>query len=344
MVIVLEKDVVKEHVNKIITLLSSTKVNFIKVNDGEKAKIVVLDECGKLDPNHIESLEGVKNITNIDTPYKQASKLVKDKTIININGNLIGGDEFCVIAGPCSVEQEDVFIPIAKELAKSGVHFLRGGAYKPRTSPYSFQGLGKEGLKILAKAKKETGLGIITEAISVDTLDSVAKVADIIQIGARNMQNYELLKAAGQTNKPVLLKRGPSATIDEWILAAEYVLRQGNPNVILCERGIRTFEKSTRYTLDLSAVPLLNHLTHLPIIVDPSHGTGKRELVPPMSKAAAMCGANGVMLETHINPSESISDARQTISTSDFKKLMNDLREIATLTNKYIKENNSMII
>lgn len=252
-------------------------------------------------------------------------------TIIKIGNVEIGGTKIAVMAGPCCVENKVQFFSIAQEISKIGVRIIRGGAFKPRTSPYSFQGLGDNALTILSDFKKETGMLIITEAMEIAQLDKISKTADIIQIGARNMQNFNLLKAVGKIQKPILLKRGHSATVQEWLLAAEYVLSEGNSQVILCERGIRTFETATRNTLDLSVVPLLKSLTHLPVIVDPSHGTGRRLLVPAMAKAAIIAGADGLLIEVHNFPEQSLSDGEQSLDIPEFVELFTELKIIAPI-------------
>lgn len=255
----------------------------------------------------------------------------RDDTFVKVQDVVIGGDSFVVIAGPCAVENEEQLFKIAWQVKKSGGHILRGGAYKPRTSPYSFQGLGEEGLKLLSEAKRITGLPFVTEVIDVRDVDLVASYADIVQLGSRNMHNYPLLKETARTQKPVMLKRGLSSTIEEWLMAAEYLLQEGNEKVILCERGIRTFEISTRNTLDLSAVALVRILSHLPVIVDPSHGTGRWQLVPPLARAAYPVGAHGVMLEVHHNPEQALSDGEQSITPQNFQSLMNELAELKKL-------------
>jgi 3-deoxy-7-phosphoheptulonate synthase len=250
-------------------------------------------------------------------------------TIVNVAGIEVGGSGIVIIAGPCAVESQDQLFDTAKSVKSSGARLLRGGAFKPRSSPYNFQGLGEEGLKLLRLAKKETGLPIVTEVMDTRQIDLVSEYADMIQIGSRNMQNYPLLKEAGLCGKPVLLKRGMMATIEEFLLAAEYILTHGNEQVILCERGIRTFETSTRNTLDLSAIPMLKQLTHLPVIADPSHGTGLRWMVPSMAKAALAAGADGLIMEVHYKPETALCDGQQSLSNEEFADLMNDLRKIA---------------
>jgi 3-deoxy-7-phosphoheptulonate synthase len=275
-------------------------------------------------------IPGVEKVMPVLKPYKLVSREFKpEPSVINVNGVKIGGKALCVMAGPCSVENREMLEETAKLVKQAGAQILRGGAFKPRTSPYSFQGLGEEGLKILRDVGKATGLSIVTELLDSRDVELVERYADIIQIGARNMQNFELLKEVGQSQRPVLLKRGLSATITEFLLAAEYIVSQGNFNVILCERGIRTFETATRFTLDLNAVPVIKRLSHLPIIVDPSHGTGSWEYVAPMSKAAIACGADGLMIEVHPKPEVALSDGPQSLLPKNFTQLIKDVRKIA---------------
>jgi 3-deoxy-7-phosphoheptulonate synthase len=262
-------------------------------------------------------------------PTRVSRKTKPDDTIVNINGVRIGGSEIVVIAGPCAVESREQLLQTARCVKAGGASILRGGAFKPRSSPYNFQGMGEEGLKLLGVIREETGLPVVTEVMDTRQIELVASYADIIQIGSRNMQNYPLLKEAGMCRKPVLLKRGMMATIEEYLMAAEYILSHGNEQVILCERGIRTFETSTRNTLDLSAVPMLKHLTHLPVIVDPSHGTGLRWMVPAMAKAAVAVGADGLIMEVHYKPEEALCDGYQSLNPDEFEQLMFDLKKIA---------------
>ncbi len=258
-----------------------------------------------------------------------------ENTIIKIdNKEVVGGKDLMIIAGPCSVESEEQILEIARELKECGVNFLRGGAYKPRTSPYAFQGLKEEGLKLLQEAKEETGMKIVSEITSTDDIDLFNKYVDIIQIGSRNMQNFDLLTKVGKLDKPILLKRGLSATIEEWLMAAEYIMSAGNKNVILCERGIRTYETATRNTLDISAIPIVKELTHLPIIVDPSHAAGKRELIEPLSKAAIAAGSDGLIIEVHNNPDIALSDNDQQLTPKTYKKVHNNLRRIASAVDR----------
>ena len=256
------------------------------------------------------------------------------KTVVKVGDLKIGGDQVIIMAGPCSVESREQVLEAAIVVKKGGAQILRGGAFKPRTLPYSFQGLGEEGLKLLDEARKETGLPIVTEVMDADKVELVASYADILQIGTRNMQNFPLLKEVGRSDKPVMLKRGMSATINEWLGCAEYILAEGNPDVIMCERGIRTFETITRNTVDISAAPILQMISHLPVIVDPSHGTGSRSLVTPMAKAAIAAGANGVMVEVHPHPDEALCDGAQSLSPDDFKDFMAEIKPIVSATNR----------
>lgn len=308
------------------------------LSKGEKKTIVgIVGNGKKVEPEVFLVLPGVESVVPILKPFKLASReFKKEQTIIPIRNFTIGGDEIVVMAGPCSVESRDQTLEAAEAVVNAGAKVLRGGAYKPRTSPYSFQGLGEEGLKILKEASDITGLAIVTEVMSPDKVDLVAKYADILQVGARNMQNYSLLEAVGKSTRPVLLKRGLMSTIEELLMAAEYILANGNPNVILCERGIRTFEKYTRNTLDISAVPIIKQLSHLPIIIDPSHASGKRELVEPMSKCAIAAGADGLIIEVHPHPEDALSDGAQSLHPEEFADLMSGLNAIATAVNKKI--------
>ena len=280
----------------------------------------------------IEAMPQVEKVVRISAPYKFVSReFRRTKTRVRVNGTEIGGDEFIVMAGPCSVESEAQIMRAAEGVAAAGAKILRGGAFKPRTSPYDFQGMEEEGLKLLQKAKKATGLAIITEVMSDRDVDLIAQYADIMQVGARNMQNFMLLKALGKCGRPVLLKRGMSGTIKELLMSAEYIVAHGNPDVILCERGIRTFETETRNTCDIAAIPALNELTHLPVILDPSHATGKRSLVPAVSRAGVAIGADGLIVEVHPAPEKAISDGAQSLDLAQFQKMMNDLQPYLAL-------------
>jgi 3-deoxy-7-phosphoheptulonate synthase len=296
----------------------------------QRTAVGITGNRGTVEPTAFEDLPGVLEVIKVSHPYKLVSReFHPEDTVVSIGGVPVGGTRLAIIAGPCAVESLEQTVTIAREVKARGAHLLRGGAYKPRTSPYAFQGLGEEGLKILAAAREETGLPVVTEALDTSSIDLVAKYADCLQIGARNMQNFELLKAAGRIGKPVLLKRGMSATLEEFLLAAEYVLAEGNPNVVLCERGVRTFSDFTRNTLDLAVVPAVKRLSHLPILVDPSHGTGRRHKVVPMSLASIAAGADGVAVEVHHQPERALSDGPQALTPPMFSELMARLSPIA---------------
>jgi 3-deoxy-7-phosphoheptulonate synthase len=288
------------------------------------------DERGKEDLLSLQNLEFVEMVQRILQPYKLASREIrKEPTQVRVDGVVIGGPRVVVMAGPCSVESRDQVLEVATKVKAAGAAILRGGAFKPRTSPYAFQGLEEEGLKLLAEAKRETGLPIVTEVMEPDKVDIVAEYSDVLQIGARNIQNFSLLRRVAEAGKPVLLKRGMATSIQEWLLSAEYVLAGGNPDVILCERGIRTFETATRFTLDLNAVPVVKSLTHLPVVVDPSHGTGHWEYVEAMARAGVAAGADGLIIEVHPRPAEALSDGPQSLKPERFAELMRKLRRVA---------------
>jgi len=288
------------------------------------------EERGKADLRILEAVEAVESVMPVQQPFKLASREIKpEPSEVTVNGVRIGGPRLVVMAGPCSVESKAQVLEVAEAVKAAGARILRGGAYKPRTSPYAFQGLKEQGLKYLAEARKRTGLPIVTEVLETESVELVAEYADILQIGARNVQNFTLLRRVGETGRPVLLKRGMATSIQEWLLSAEYILSSGNPNVILCERGIRTFETATRFTLDLNAVPVVKKLSHLPLIVDPSHGTGHWDLVAPMAKGAVACGADGLIIEVHPRPDEALSDGPQSLKPTKFAQLMQELRPVA---------------
>ncbi len=306
---------------------------FKKANRLFKTEDTVIDVLGVIgdttiiDSDEILSFRYVEKVLKVQEPFKKANRLFKtEDTVIDVSGSKIGGPNLGIIAGPCSVESEEQIVEIAKSVKESGANFLRGGAFKPRTSPYSFQGLEMEGLNLLKLAKQETGLPIVTELMSTNYIDKFVEDVDVIQIGARNMQNFDLLKQVGRTNKPILLKRGLSATIEEWLMSAEYIMAEGNGNVILCERGIRTFETYTRNTLDLSAIPIVKRLSHLPVIVDPSHASGDWRLVEPMSKASILSGCDGLIIEVHNNPQKALCDGQQSIKPNKFRSLMDKVK------------------
>lgn len=306
------------------------------LSTGEKKTIVGMVGNGKkVDPELFMALDGVESVVPVLKPFKLASREFKsESTIIDVNGYQIGGKTIAMMAGPCSVESREQCLVTAERVAKAGAQFLRGGAFKPRSSPYSFQGLGEEGLKILAECREKTGLAVVTEIMSPSQADLICEYADILQVGARNMQNFSLLEVVGKTTKPVLLKRGLMSTMEELLMSAEYILANGNPNVILCERGIRTFEKYTRNTLDIAAVPILKNLSHLPVVVDPSHATGKRELIAPMSNCAVAAGADGLMVEVHPEPDKALSDGAQSLYPDQFDELMEGLKAVSAAMNR----------
>ena len=301
------------------------------ISQGEERTIIgIIGNSRPLDREQIEQMDGVEKTMPILQPFKRASREFHPQdTVVSVNEVTIGGRQLVVMAGPCAVESLDQMLEIARAVKEEGAHLLRGGAFKPRTSPYSFQGLGEEGLRILGKVRQETGLQVVTEVMDPEMVPLVTTYADILQIGARSMQNFALLHAVGKAHRPVLLKRGMMSTIEELLMAAEYILSHGNDRVILCERGIRTFEPYTRNTLDINAVPLIKQLSHLPIIVDPSHGTGKWELVEPVSRAAIAAGADGLIVEVHSHPEEALSDGAQSLKPKRFTTLMRNLRPIA---------------
>ncbi len=309
----------------------------IKIFQGEKKTVIHVIGVTERERlvKTVESLQGVESLIPILSPFKLASReFHPENTVISINGKSIGANQITVIAGPCSVESESMLLEIADVVKGAGAQFLRGGAFKPRSSPYAFQGLGEKGLEILARAREKTGLSIVTEVLSEIDVPLVYKYADIFQIGARNMQNFPLLRTVGRFNKPVLLKRGMSATIEEWLMAAEYILAEGNQNVILCERGIRTFETYTRNTLDISAVPVIKRFSHLPIIIDPSHASGDWHYVNSLTKAGIAAGADGIIIEVHPDPANALSDGKQSLKFEVFKQLMHDVKRIAQATGR----------
>ncbi len=331
MIIVLRPDATKKQLDHLVNKIKKLGLKPWISKGVERTIVGVIGEEDVIRVQPLEVFPGVERVLPILNPYKLASRdFKKEDSVVDVGGGVkVGAKTIVVMAGPCSVENKKLLIDIAKSVKASGATVLRGGAFKPRTSPYSFQGLGLKGLKLLSEAKRETGLRVVTELMDIRELDAVSKCADIIQIGARNMQNFDLLKEVGKTRKPVLLKRGMSNTIKEFLMSAEYILAGGNFNVILCERGIRTFEDATRFTLDVSAVPVIKSLSHLPIIVDPSHATGKWGLVGPCAKAAIAAGADGLIIEVHPNPEEAMSDGEQSLYPENFDKLMKELELIA---------------
>ena len=308
----------------------------VHLSQGETFCIVgIVGDTRRIDSDNLLTFDGVDKVLKVEEPFKKANRLFKpEDTVVNVNETLVGGNNLGIMAGPCSVESEEQIIEIAKAVKESGANFLRGGAFKPRTSPYSFQGLELEGLRLLKRAKEETGLSIVTEIMSTDYIDEFVRDVDVIQVGARNMQNFDLLKQLGKTNKPILLKRGLSSTIEEWLMSAEYIMAGGNENVILCERGIRTYEGYTRNNLDLSAVPVIKKLSHLPVIVDPSHASGYWYLVEPLAKAAIAAGADGLMIEVHNDPQHALSDGQQSVKPELFDKIMQKVKVLAEMEGK----------
>jgi 3-deoxy-7-phosphoheptulonate synthase len=337
MIIVLRPDATKDQIDHIVKKLKGLGLQAHVSEGTERTVIGAIGDDAVLRSVPLEAIPGVEAVHPILKPYKLASReFRKENTIINVGGIEIGGKKIVVMAGPCAVENKTLLIETAKEVKAAGASFIRGGAFKPRTSPYTFQGLGEEGLKYLAEARERTGLPVVTEVMDPRDMDIIVKYADIVQIGARNMQNFRLLKEVGAYHKPVVLKRGISATIKEWLMSAEYIMASGNHDVILCERGIRTYETATRNTLDLSAVPVLKQLTHLPVIVDPSHAVGKWDLVAPMAKAAVAAGADGLIIEVHPNPEEALSDGEQSLKPKMFIQLMEEMKPIAIAVGREI--------
>jgi len=336
MIIVMEPGIKKELALKVEGEIKKAGLKPVLLAGTERFVIAVIGDERKLDEKVIRAMEGVETTMMVLAPYKLASKENRSSSIVSVNGCRIGGKKLIIMAGPCSLENEQNTLQIARAVKKAGAVMLRGGAFKPRTSPYAFQGLGEEGLKILKNIKAKTGLPVVTEVLDTRRVEMVAKYADIIQIGARNMQNFELLKEVGKTHKPVLLKRGISATIDEFLMSAEYIMSEGNPHVILCERGVRSFDKSTRFMLDISAIPVLKQKTHLPVIVDPSHAAGDRRYVCALARAAIAAGADGLIVEVHPEPKKALSDGDQTLNFPLFNKLMREIKQIAKAVGREI--------
>lgn len=335
MIVVMKPNASQENIDKVCSVLKNAGLN-VHLSKGEELTIIgIIGDKRVLANISLEMMEGVEKLVPIAESYKLANKSFKQgNTVIDVDGVEIGGKKVIIMAGPCAVESKEQLLLSAEAVKNAGATFLRGGAYKPRTSPYSFQGLEEEGLLYMKEAKEKYGLKLVTEVISVESIETAEKYVDILQIGARNMQNFHLLKKVGRSNKPVLLKRGISATIDEWLNAAEYIMSEGNKNVILCERGIRTFETATRNTLDLSAIPVVKAKSHLPIIVDPSHATGKWEYVLPLARAAIAAGADGLIIEVHPNPVCALSDGPQSLTPKAFSNLCNEISAIAKLVGR----------
>ncbi|OIQ13017.1 3-deoxy-7-phosphoheptulonate synthase [Neomoorella thermoacetica] len=338
MIIVMQPGATREEEQRVISHLEREGFKVHLSRGIERTIIGVIGDKTRLKAETVTALAGVEKVVPILQPYKLASRdFHPEDTVVETGNRTIGGAAVQIIAGPCAVESRDQLLEAADAVREAGATMLRGGAYKPRSSPYSFQGLAAKGLEILAEARERTGLPVVTEVMDQNLVEDVAAVADVLQIGSRNMQNFALLQAVGQTNKPVLLKRGLAATIEEWLLAAEYILNAGNSRVILCERGIRTFETYTRNTLDLSAVPAVKHLSHLPVIVDPSHGTGRRFMVAPMARAALAAGADGIMVEVHPRPQEALSDGSQSLDPEQFAALVREIRPIITASGRELE-------
>jgi 3-deoxy-7-phosphoheptulonate synthase len=337
MLIVMKMDAAPEQVEGVVRKIESHGLKAHAIAGAQRTAVGITGNIGVVDRALFASMPGVLEVIRVSHPYKLVSREFRPHdTVVEIGGVRIGGPDFVVIAGPCSVESYEQTLRIAQQVKAAGAHLLRGGAYKPRTSPYSFQGLGEEGLRILARVRAETGLPVVTEATDIDVLDRVVEYADAVQVGARNMQNYTLLKRVGRCARPVLLKRGMTATVTEMMLAAEYILDQGNYNVVLCERGIRTFTDHSRNTLDLSSVPEVKRISHLPMITDPSHAAGERSKVLPLSLASVAVGADGLMVEVHDHPEEALSDGDQALLPEEFERLMTAVRLLAPLVERSV--------
>jgi 3-deoxy-7-phosphoheptulonate synthase len=326
MLVVMEKSATPAQVDTVIAVIEKAGFTARPIPGGDRVSIGVLNNEGPVDPGLFIGMPGVKDAVAVTKPYKLVSREVRpENTVVSVGEVVIGAGVPVIMAGPCAVESESQALTSARRVCAAGAHIFRGGAFKPRTSPYTFQGLGEEGLKIMAKVREETGMPVVTEVMDAATFDLVEAYADVIQIGTRNMQNFSLLRRAGRATKPILLKRGMSATLDEWLMAAEYILQEGNDDVILCERGVRTFVRHSRNTLDLSAVPVVQKESHLPIIVDPSHAAGRRDQVPPLARAAVAAGADGLMVEVHHAPEEALSDGAQSLLPEQFSQLLKQL-------------------
>ncbi len=337
MLVVMRKGATAEDIRGVVDAIEARGFKAHPIPGAQRTAIGITGNRGALEAPVFESLPGVLEVIPVSHAYKLVSREVKpEESVVEIGGVPVGGPRLTVTAGPCAVESLEQTLIVARAVKKAGAHLLRGGAFKPRTSPYSFQGLGEEGLRILAAAREETGLPVVTEAVDVEGVDMVERYADAIQIGARNMQNFSLLKRAGKARKPVILKRGMSATLEEFLMSAEYILAEGNYSVVLCERGVRTFSDFSRNTLDLAVVPAVKSISHLPILVDPSHGTGRRDKVAPLSRAAAAVGADGLMIEVHHDPNRALSDGPQSITPDMFETLMQDLRQIAPVIGRQL--------
>ncbi len=340
MLILMSLNSPREHINQVKQKIISLGCTPHEIPGDSKLAIGITGQSDKAVKEDFLFMPSVEDVVRVSKKYKLVSREMKNEdTLINVNGNIIGGEELLIIAGPCSVESRDQIFDIAGQLKDMGIKFLRAGAYKPRSSPYAFQGLKEKGLEYLADVKKELGMNIVTEALNQNTIEAVCNVADVIQLGARNMQNFTLIEEIGKTQKPILLKRGMSATVEELLLSAEYIVSQNNYNVILCERGIRTFETATRNTLDLNAIPVIKKNSHLPIIVDPSHGVGIWDKIPAMAMASIACGADGLIIEVHSSPEKAFSDGFQSLNPATFKSLLAKLQELAPVVNKKLTLN-----
>ncbi len=329
MLIVMHQKATRDQVDAVVKEIETRGYQALPIPGGDRVSIGILYNKGAVEPGQFISMPGVKEAIPITRPYKQVSREFQhEDTVIQVGDVTIGGNSLAIIAGPCALESETQAMTIARKVKEAGADMFRGGAYKPRTSPYTFQGMGEDGLKLLAKVREETGLPVVTEVMDNETFDLVEHYADIVQIGTRNMQNFSLLKRAGKSQKPVLLKRGMSATVDEWLMAAEYIFEGGNRQVILCERGVRTFVKHSRNTLDISAIPYVRMESHLPIIIDPSHAAGRREQVIPLSRAAAAVQAHGLMVEVHHEPENALSDGAQSLYPEQFEQLCKQVKAI----------------
>lgn len=337
MIVVLQPNADKMEVAKLVALIESKNLKIQPIEGQDLTVLGLVGDTSILDAKILEANDVVRRVLHVEEPYKKANRLFHpNNSEIKIGDQVIGGEKLAIIAGPCSVESREQITEVAKDVKASGANFLRGGAFKPRTSPYAFQGLGYDGLELLKEARKETGLPVVTELMSTNDLEKFIEDVDVIQIGARNMQNFDLLKELGRIKKPILLKRGLSATIEELLMSAEYIMAGGNENVILCERGIRTFENYTRNTLDLSAIPAIKKLSHLPIIIDPSHATGKWWMVESLAKAAVVAGADGLIIEVHNDPLNALCDGQQSLKPEAFDELMSDIKKLAPIVNRTV--------
>jgi len=329
MLIVMKADATESQIAAVIKVIDDLGLRPHRLPGATRTAIGITGNEGPVDPSYVENMPGVAETIRVTKPYKLITlDLSPDKTIVRVGGATIGGDELALIAGPCAIESREQAFAVAEAVSQSGARFFRGGAFKPRTSPYAFQGLGEDGLKILAEVREAYGLKIVTEALDEYGVDLLERYSDMIQIGARNMQNFSLLRRCGRSHLPVLLKRGMSATLDEWLLAAEYVMLEGNYQVVLCERGLRTFAQHTRNTLDLAAVPAVRQISHLPVVIDPSHGTGKNYMVTPLARAGVAVGADGLLIEVHNCPERALSDGAQSLTLDQYKRMVEQVKDI----------------